>query len=171
MKAEHRTQSGKHSHWRTVFAGIFFIGDFNENFRGRTLVLPDTAELLLGSFGHWLQAVGAGSKGELVKLEDPGFERSFVVCSSDQIDARYILSPALMRRLLDFGERTARDVHVSFIDSNVIVAISVRRNLFEPPVFASVVCRGLAQEYLEDVRLATDIVEDLNLNTRIWTRE
>ena len=27
------------------------------------------------------------------------------------------------------------------------------------------------QDYLEDVLLAVGIVEDLNLNTRIWTKE
>lgn len=171
VKAEYRTQSGKQTHWHTIFEGMFFIGDFNKHFRGRTLVLPDTAELLLGSFGQWLQSVGAGSKGELVKLEDPEFEENFVVYSSDQIEARYILSPALMRRLIDFAGQAGRDVHVGFVDSNVIVAISLRRDLFEPPVFGSVIRPGLAREYLGHVRLATNLVEDLNLNTRIWTKE
>ena len=42
------------------------------------------------------------SHGELVKLEDPEFEKSFVVYSGNQTEARYILSTSLMRRILDY---------------------------------------------------------------------
>jgi hypothetical protein len=132
-------------------------------------ILP--AESLLGSFGKWLQEVGAGSKGELVKLEDPEFEEMFAVYSDDQVEARYILTPALMKRLVDFRREADRDSHIAFVNSDVVIAISLKRALFEPPIMSTILNKGLAREYLDDVRFATEIVDDLNLNTRIWTKE
>ena len=72
------------------------MADFNKNFNGHTVVLPDTAEKILGKFGQSLQSMS--SRGELVKLEDPEFEKEFCVYGDDQVEARYILSPALMKR-------------------------------------------------------------------------
>ena len=39
----------------------------------------------------------AFSKRQLIKLEDPEFEKLFAVYGDDQIEARYILTPALMQ--------------------------------------------------------------------------
>ena len=35
-----------------------------------------------------------------MKLENPDFEKTFDVYSTDQIEARYLLSPSMMERLL-----------------------------------------------------------------------
>jgi hypothetical protein len=106
-----------------------------------------------------------------VKLEDPEFEREFVVYSSDQVEARYILSTSLMKRIVDFRRSCDKKLHLSFINSQVNVAISFKRNLFEPKLFSTLLDFGPIQEYFEDLCLAVGIVEDLNLNMRIWTKE
>ncbi|MBU1920491.1 DUF3137 domain-containing protein, partial [bacterium] len=44
-KTEHTDSKGRRrTEWHTIFKGLFFIGDFNKNFNGVTVVLPDTAE-------------------------------------------------------------------------------------------------------------------------------
>ena len=45
------------------------------------------------------------SRPPLVKLEDPEFEKHFVVSGEDQVEARYILSTCLMQRLTDFRNK------------------------------------------------------------------
>ena len=60
---------------------------------------------------------------------------------------------------------------MSFVGSKVFVAVSFTRNLFEPKLFRTLLDFGLIQEYFEDLQLAIGIVEDLNLNTRIWSKE
>jgi hypothetical protein len=57
------------------------------------------------------------------------------------------------------------------VRSRVNVAISMTRNMFEPRIFRSVLDFRLASEYMNDLRFATGIVDDLNLNTRIWTKK
>lgn len=159
------------THWHTIFKGLFFIADFNKHFSGQTVVLPDTAESLFGRLGQALQSINISRSGKLVQLEDPEFERLFVVYSDDQVEARYILSTSLMARIVEFRNRTGHDLYISFVNSSIHVAISSSKNLFEPKLFRSLLETGLAQEYLDDLMLAVGIVEELNLNTRIWTKK
>ena len=170
LNAVYESGSGKDRHRTTVFKGLFFIADFNKDFRGTTIVLPDTAENLFGSLGKMFQGMNF-FRGKLIKLEDPEFERYFVVYGDDQIEARYILSPALMSRIADFKKKTGSRVYLSFVGSMVFVAIWINRNLFEPRIFNTLLDFEPVRQYYEDLQLAAGIVEDLNLNTRIWSKQ
>ncbi len=169
LNAEYESGSGKNRSVRTVFRGLFFIGDFNKDFTCRTVVLPDTAEKLFGRIGQKLQSMNL-VRDDLIKLDDPEFEKLFVVYSNDQVGARYILSTSLMKRIVDFKNKTNRDIYLSFIGSMVFVAISYKRNLFEPRIFETLLDFEPVREYFEDLQVAVGIVDDLNLNTRIWTK-
>ena len=105
-----------------------------------------------------------------MKLENPEFEEAFVVYGGDQNEARYILSPRTMERMLEFSRKSGKKVQFSFVDSRVYVAIPYTKSLFEPKLFGKPASFERVQEYFEDLDLAMGIVEDLNLNTRIWTK-
>lgn len=151
--AEGNTQT----YYITVFKGLFFIFDFNKAFEGFTVVLPEK----FWSYRRY---------GDLVKLEDPEFEEEFVVYSDNQITARYILSPSLMRRLLKFRHELGKKVYLSFVNGRLYMGISIHKNLFEPRVFRTILDFELIQEYFEYMQLGKDIVEELNLNLRIWSK-
>jgi hypothetical protein len=170
LHAEYESGSGRNRHRYTVFRGIFFVGDFNKDFTGQTIVLPDTAENLFGRLGQKLQSLNI-FRGNLIKLEDPEFESHFVVYGSDQVEARYILSTSLMARITDFKKKTGKKIHLSFIGSMVFVAVSYTRSLFEPRLFKTLLDFEPVRQYFEDLQLAVGIVDDLNLNTRIWSKE
>ena len=177
VHAEHRTThtDGKGrttTSWETIFRGLFVVADFNKNLRGMTLVLPDVAERLLGHLGQALQgALHVFQRGELVKLEDPEFERDFVVYADDQVEARYVLTPALMQRLVEFRRKADRPVRFSFVGTSVCIAIETGRNMFEPHISRSLLDRQMLLENLRDLAFAAGVVQDLDLNTRIWTKE
>lgn len=163
--------------WHTIFRGLFIVADFHKDFQGITLVFPDTEQKLLGQFGQWLQSLSAkmgNQPGELVKLEDPEFERMFKVYGTDQIEARYVLTPSLMARIVDFAKETRASIRLSFIQSKVFVAIPTWHNYFEPPSFfapAYTLARSeTLQKYLDELNFALAVVEELNLNTRIWSK-
>ncbi len=159
------------THWHTIFKGVFFIADFNKHFNGSTIVMPDHSGGggFLSGIGQFFQKFS--SKGQLVKLEDPEFEKYFVVYGSDQVEARYILTPALMQRITEFRKRTGREIRISFIHSNVNIAINYNRDMFEPKMFTSVLEFAPIEEYYRDLTTLIGIVEDLNLNRRIWTKQ
>ncbi|MFT5861294.1 MAG: hypothetical protein ACI865_003418 [Flavobacteriaceae bacterium] len=161
-------KDGKRS-YHTTFKGIFFIADFNKAFIGETVVLPDTAEKLFGKLGSFFQKMNI-SRPKLIKLEDPVFEKAFAVYGTDQVEARYILTPALMSRIMEFKKKSGK-IHLSFMHNSVYIAISVSKNLFEPPFFKSMLRAEIVEEYFEYLLMSVEIVEDLNLNTRIWSKE
>lgn len=154
--------------WHTIFKGLFFHADFNKNINAQTFIEPDNSERLLGKFGQKLQF---SSKGKLVKLENPDFEKIFAVFSTDQTEARYILTPAIMEALVNIYRQYKRKLYLSFTGSRVYVAMSFKKNLFEPKIFRS----GVKFEDVEFMYnlflLNAVIIHELNLNTRIWTKE
>ena len=166
---KHKDSKGRTS-WSTIFQGLFIVSDFNKNFHGSTIVLPDTAQSTFGDFiGGWLQSNNI-SREALIKMDDPEFEKAFVVYGSDQIEARYILSHSLMQKLLLFKKRSKEDIFVSFTNNNVNLAIAYNRDLFEPSVFSSLLKYKIAMEYVQPLHLAIGIVEELNLNTKLWSK-
>ncbi len=152
-----------------IFRGLFFVADFNKDFNKTTIVLPDTAQKRFGRLGQKLQAMNI-TRGQLIKLEDPEFEKLFVVYGDDQIEARYVLSTSLMSRIVDFRKKANREMYFSFVASKLFIAISYEKPLFEPSIFKTLIDFSKIQEYFEDLQLAIGIVEDLNLNTRIWKK-
>ena len=152
-----------------IFKGLFFVGDFNKAFAKKTIVLPDKAEKMFGRLGQKLQSMNF-TQGELIKLEDPEFEKLFVVYGDDQVESRYILSTSLMKRITDFRKKANKEIFMSFVASKMFVAIPYEKALFEPSIFTSLVDFTKIQEYFEDLQIAINIVEDLNLNTRIWSK-
>jgi hypothetical protein len=153
-----------------IFRGLLFVADFNKAFKGTTIVLPDTAQRLFGDMGQALQSLNV-KNGQLVKMEDPEFEKMFVVYGQDQVEARYILSTSLMRRIVDFRNRANQEMRLSFSASKLYVAVPFQRELFEPKIRESLLNISHIQEYYDDLKLVVDIVDELNLNTRIWTQK
>ncbi len=173
IHSEYKTEStdskgNHHTEWHTIFRGLFFIADFNKNFHGATVVLPDLAEKTFGFLGKIFQSWNLTRRGQLIKLEDPDFEKLFVVYGDDQITARYILTPGLMQRLVEFRKNVHNTIFLSFKESKVYVAISINRNLFEPRIFRSNEDFAIIKDYFLNLELAVQIIEELGLNTRIW---
>jgi hypothetical protein len=175
VHAEYKTETTdnhghRQTHWHNIFKGLFILADFNKNFQGKTVVLPDTAERLFGNLGKMFQSWNL-MRGQLIQLEDPEFEKLFAVYGDNQIEARYILSTSLMKRITDFKKKSGKQIYLSFVGSKIFVGISYSKDLFEPRIFKTLLDFAPIQEYYEDLQLALDVIDDLNLNTRIWSKQ
>ncbi len=142
-----------------VFYGNFFIADFNKHFSGKTWVYSRRRKHMPKD--HLPQ----------VKLEDPNFERMFVTFSEDQVEARYVLSLSLMSRIMALNDKINGYINLSFVDSKVIISVSTKVRLFEPPVELSIYDFSPIESYHAFFGQLLGIMDDLNLNTRIWTKE
>lgn len=151
----------------TLFNGLFFLADFNKNIQGETFVMPDKAERLLGKFG---QNFKKNSKGDLVKLENPEFEKYFAVFSNDQIEARYILTPAMMEGMVNIYKKLDAQCYFSFIGERVYCGIEFNKALFEASIFKPLKFADV--EFMHSLfKLIETIIKEMNLNTRIWTKK
>lgn len=67
-----------------------------------------------------------------IKLEDPEFNKKYRAYSSDEVEGRYLITPAFMERFNNvktaFG---AKKIKCSFYDEDLMFAITSSKNLFE----------------------------------------
>lgn len=172
VHAEYQTRDSKgRTEWHTLFQGLFLVAEFNKHFKSQTIILPDQAEKNFGSLiGGWLQSINL-SRGDLIRLDDPEFEKAFVVYGNDPIEARYILSYSMMKRLLEFQQKLSKPLFVSFVDNHIHIGIGTGKDLFEPSIFTSLLDYKQAMEYINTLRTAIGIIEELKLNEKLWSKE
>lgn len=151
---------GKNKSTVVVFHGLFFHLDFNKTLRGVTIVQPEDAS-----------SSQLGSRASLTKvaLENPAFEQAFAVFSSDEVEARYILTPAMMEQILALRQRAGKPVFLAFKNNRAYIGVHYGRALFEPGI-ASTTSLESIQEMAAHFALAEGVIHELDLNTRIWTK-
>lgn len=170
VHAEYKTKSKNGTHWHTIFQGLFFVADFHKDFKADVVVLPDFAQKYLGQIGTFIQDMNF-TRDDLVKMDNPSFEKEFVVYGKDQVESRYILTHSMMDRILEFKNRSGKNIYISFKNSRIFVAVEYNRDLFEPDPFKSLKNFGMIKEYYQDLALVVGIVEDFKLNRRIWSKK
>lgn len=126
---QRRRSSSKHgsrTKWVTVFRGQCLVAHFPKQFQGSTRVFRDAG--MFNAFTRMGQSFGNHKR---VALEDPKFEKAFEVYSTDQIEARFILTPDFMERLLNL-EATfqGKKLRCAFSGGEMFVAVE-GGNLFE----------------------------------------
>jgi hypothetical protein len=160
-KLTKRKGGGKSRRTVTVFRGPLVISRFPKTFSGRTLVVPDA-----GSIGNFFGEVFNRTTGR-VRLESPEFEEVFEVYGTDQVEARYLLTPTTMERLVAFKHRFDGKVRLAFVSDTLLIAIDDRRDWFpNPGLFEKLTNPALVRTQFEEVARLAEIVEALNLNAR-----
>lgn len=155
------------TYWVTVFKGLLTIVDFNKDFKSWLVIKPDFAEKSFGWFGRVVQNFSSN----LIRLESPEFEEAFVVHGGDQVEARYILTPDLQERLLDLRKWFGDDIRMAFHDSRLHLSIPNSDNWFEPNIKIPANDTSQIHQFLRQMSSIFRIVELLDLNTRIWTKD
>lgn len=168
-KTETQSKNGRQVHWHDILKGIIFVADFNKNFSGITVVRPQDFG---SSLGAWFSknVYSFGDK-DVIELENDYFNKHFVTYGTDQVEARYILTPALMEKIAELNDRSAYCVSLSFINSSVYIAFPLDNNYFEPPVFKTLLKPDLLDENINILSFMFGIIKELDLNTRIWTKQ
>lgn len=152
------TKNGTQHYWVDIFEGFIFMADFHKDFQGETLVLRNSLlKLQIGT--------------SRVKMENPAFEKRFDVFSTDQIEARYLLTPSMMERILKLDNLFGKGITVSFRNSTILIAIPDSRNRFEASIWSSLKDTNILESDFFVLKSLLEIVDELNLNTRIWSKE
>lgn len=147
------------------FSGIFISATFNKYFKSKTFVFPEANT----PFWRKIKYKTFGKKN-IVKLEDPEFEKEFIVLGENQVESRYILTPSLMSRILDYKRKLNCELSFSFVENRLYCIIPNYKDLFEPRLKASFLNYDFILESYQPVLLYTSLIEDLNLNTFIWSK-
>lgn len=161
------SKGNRRTYWVTVFKGIFFMADFPKHFQGQVIIEPDVAEATFGWLGRKLQ----GMSSDLVRLENPEFEKAFKVRATDQVEARYLLTPSFQDRLLELRKFWGGKIGMSLLRSNLYLAIPNREDWFECSSKVRAGDRAQIERFASQLIAVLNVVNQLDLNTRLWTKE
>lgn len=154
---ERRVKRDKQDDYELVFRGLVARYRFPKRFSGRTIIRADRG--MMNALSH------GGISGERVRLEDPRFEEHFEVFAEDQVEARYLLTPAFMERLVTLKENTGEPMQAAFEGEDLLLAIDGRRGYFsQPPVWKDLRASDHIRRFVEDIGLIRDIAETLKLD-------
>jgi hypothetical protein len=103
---------------------------------------------------------------EKVALEDPVFEKQFEVFSSDQVEARYLLSTSMMERLLKLKElMDGSRIEASFYDNALLLMVASNKKWFEGGnVFTPADFVNDINTILEEMAVMFEVIEHLKLH-------
>ncbi|GIU20302.1 MULTISPECIES: DUF3137 domain-containing protein [unclassified Shewanella] len=108
----------------TVFKGVMIELSSHKDFRGHTVVVKTR--------GGLVNFLSDSFKGlERVKLEDPIFEKQFDVFSTDQIEARYLLTVTFMERLQELSASFGNKIQCAFYRNKLLIMLGSKDNRFE----------------------------------------
>lgn len=122
---------GQHRRLTTLFRGLFMRVTLGIRTDSRTVVLADSSERTWGPYIGRLIQQWRLPPDPIVHLENPDFEREFVVHSSDAVAAHQLLTPRLMEHLTALRRR-GRSLSLALNQGVATLAVGVDRDLFEP---------------------------------------
>ena len=161
-------KTGRGPSRKSSFEGIFFVADFHKDFRSSTFVIPTSDELVFGKrIGRLMKKLTSFQWGSLTRMECLEFEKMFAVYTEDAVEARYILSPKIMERMVAIQRRFPGNVAFAFHDSEIYITIPLKTDFIKPLCNLDLAC---VTAFYQQLRLFFDLVHDLNLTSRIWTK-
>ena len=144
---------------RTVvdFDGVLCDFKTAKSFDGHTIITRD--------YGFLNSLQSTFSNLDRVFLEDVVFEKKFAAFSTDQIEARYLLTVSFMERLLDIENRFPKGrLQAAFSNDRFVIMIRSRRNLFEvKPVGQLYDLESDSKRIIDELARFIDIARDLGI--------
>ncbi len=149
---------------KTVFRGALIRIAFPRTIEGVTLIARDRGAANM--LDRWSNSRRSGGKLKRVGLVDPKFENVFEVYGTDQVMARYLVTPTFMERLLELeAALEGSNVRAVFDDSlkagfgrgELLIAADTG-NLFEVARKGRIDTRETLETIHEDIALIAEII-------------
>ncbi|MDA3052664.1 DUF3137 domain-containing protein [Campylobacter sp. JMF_01 NE2] len=142
---------------KVMFFGVLFIAEFNKYFKTRVAVLDNYDEF-------------ASSHFTKTKMDNAYFNDTFTTYCTDEVGARYILTPALMEKMLNLREMLNTKCNFCFFDNKIYIYLNFNRDSFEKidyhkPIIGE---NSISEEYKNEIMQFIDIVNHLKLNSKIF---
>ncbi|MCT4612289.1 MAG: DUF3137 domain-containing protein [Clostridia bacterium] len=106
------------------FNGLIIKMKMNKSINGELYLYPDNLK-------QNLKLVLRDKEAKITKLEDIRFEKDFIVATSDDLDARYILTTKLMEELTEYKHKLKKDIYIIVKNDNIKIAIDLKGYLIK----------------------------------------
>jgi hypothetical protein len=149
---ERKVRTNKSTSWRTVFRGQLICIDFPKKFLGTTVVRRDKGLFnFMDRWGTSLQRVGLG---------DSRLEKAFEVYADDQVEARYLIHPVFMERLLDLETQfKGKNLRCAFFQGQLLVAIEGGDKFEMGSMFRTLLDEKRVRQVVQDLSEIMRVIE------------
>jgi hypothetical protein len=143
-----------HTYIGDIYTGFFAIISMNKNFKGKTIVKENN---FFKNMSFSIQRV---------HLEDPEFESEFDVYSTDQVEARYLLTTTFMERLLEINEIHHQGIQCVFQDKQLLIMVPTEDESFSINTFGEGKFQKEIEDLFHEITAVFDIVDILKLQQK-----
>jgi len=160
-----RRRSKNRTYYVTVFRGVLLRLHFPRTVEGVTLITRDKG--WFNGLTRLGKSLGGGGL-ERIGLVDPTFEKTFEVYGTDQVMARYLLTPTFMERLLDL-ERLLEGKNVRAVfdealspedgEGELLIAAETGNKFEAGSVFTPLTGGGRVRALYEELKLIEQIID------------
>ena len=132
VRTQYTTGSGKNRQTHTIFSGLMVRIPCPKATSGQTFIFPDGSEKLLGGFAKQLQGMTDHAGAKLVTMDNPDFEKTFQVYTTDSVQAHYLLSTKWLEKLTDFQKELKIPISIAWHSGMCYVALHGYESPFTP---------------------------------------
>jgi hypothetical protein len=158
---EEERGSGKNRSWVTVFRGAILTITFERRFHGTTVL--ERADKHRSWFGGTKDSIELdGKQLDYVDMVNPEFSDTFSVWSDDQVEARYLVHPVYVERVLAVEQAFhGKDVRTLFSGGELVIAIE-SEDMFESGSMHASEDRARVQRCVDQFMTLAGLCEALN---------
>lgn len=160
-KLEERRGSGKNRHWVTVFHGLVMSVGYARRFHGTTLLARDNA--FRRFFGGKKDSITVFDRQlDYAEMVHPDFEDKFDVYTTDQVEARHLIDPLYVERLIALeSSYRGEDVATIFHEGSLVVTLKAG-NMFESGSIEARDDRARMATTIDQFARIADLARELN---------
>ena len=150
------------NNYATSFEGPFFVANFNKKIRSDVFVFSNTT-LPPSELRHKLLG------GREIPIDNADFNQNFTIYANDAMTVMYVLTPALMEKILSLKQLVKSNISLSFKQNKIYIAIARGADSFEPSLDQPILNARIAKDIKADLDAMLQIIKILKLNEKIWT--
>ena len=143
-----------------VFRGVFLHTKLTREVSGEILILPKHQRQYLSATIKAFTVNGSW----VIETKNERFKHDFLIFGTPNADKHDFLSNEMQESILKYKNKTRKDMYVSFIGSDVFIAVTQPKDLLEPVLWQSNVSFDLISEFYEDLILLMSIVKEIDAN-------
>lgn len=143
--------------YRKKGQSLLFVAQMNKKFEGKTIVMKDKG---------FLNKITKYENLQRVSLEDVEFEKKYEVYSDNQIEARYILTTAMINRMIHLSNIFPK-MEYNFVNNKIIININTKKNMFEcNSFFRTLINYNRIKRNFDEFYLIFSIIKIIKLNEK-----
>lgn len=159
---EQKRSSGKNTHYVTVFRGPVMTVAADRAFHGVTLVERSGRHKRFGLFGEKEELTFDGQVMVRIDMVHPQFEDEFTIYATDQVEARYLVHPIYVERMIALEQAFAgQKIRTLFKEGEITVVLDAA-NMFESGQMDAGRDREMVETCIAQFMAMADLAGSLN---------